>query len=280
MRAPQVSGQGAGDFGFGSVLASIFLIGPGSSARCDGVRKTISTCSSVWRCGVCPRASAWGCWAASSLCACHTGAGGDGYQLAHGLAMVGNCQPAPGLRGPGGVVVARTGRHLAARTGPGRRMALTNYLGAVGAVFVHLLRLWPGLVGMPRSQQVVFVLVVYALQVAFSRWWLARFRLGPMEWVWRSFTYREYPPMRRLAFSVRRSCAAFPRQRGCRAGKVAAIAPQVYQVAVVGAVGVARLPWRINGHTVVPGTDIQHRETRRPGLAEAARVVRRYVGCG
>jgi uncharacterized protein len=30
---------------------------------------------------------------------------------------------------------------------------------------------------------------VYALQVALSRWWLARYRFGPMEWVWRSITY-------------------------------------------------------------------------------------------
>jgi len=53
--------------------------------------------------------------------------------------------------------------------------------------------------GLPRAQQVLFVLVVFALQLALSHWWLARFRYGPLEWVWRAFTYRVDPPMRRLA---------------------------------------------------------------------------------
>jgi len=38
--------------------------------------------------------------------------------------------------------------------------------------------------------------VVFAAQVACSHWWLARFRYGPMEWVWRGFTYRQVPPLR------------------------------------------------------------------------------------
>jgi uncharacterized membrane protein YeiB len=38
---------------------------------------------------------------------------------------------------------------------------------------------------------------VYAAQIAFSHWWLARFRYGPMEWLWRGFTYRQVPPMRK-----------------------------------------------------------------------------------
>ncbi len=30
----------------------------------------------------------------------------------------------------------------------------------------------------------------------FSRIWLANFRYGPMEWLWRGFTYRQVPPLR------------------------------------------------------------------------------------
>ena len=30
----------------------------------------------------------------------------------------------------------------------------------------------------------------------FSRWWLARFAYGPMEWAWRALTYGRRPPMR------------------------------------------------------------------------------------
>jgi uncharacterized protein len=37
----------------------------------------------------------------------------------------------------------------------------------------------------------------FALQVASSGWWLARYRFGPMEWLWRWLTYGERPVMRR-----------------------------------------------------------------------------------
>jgi uncharacterized protein len=37
---------------------------------------------------------------------------------------------------------------------------------------------------------------VFALQIVFSRWWLARFRFGPLEWLWRSATYGRWQPFR------------------------------------------------------------------------------------
>jgi uncharacterized protein len=39
--------------------------------------------------------------------------------------------------------------------------------------------------------------VVYAAQIAFSHWWLSRFHYGPMEWLWRVFTYWHMPQFRR-----------------------------------------------------------------------------------
>jgi uncharacterized membrane protein YeiB len=75
-------------------------------------------------------------------------------------------------------------------------MALTTYLMqslvCMGVFYGFGLGQW----GLPRAQQVLFVVVVFALQVAFSHWWLARFRYGPMEWLWRGFTYRQMPPWR------------------------------------------------------------------------------------
>ena len=48
----------------------------------------------------------------------------------------------------------------------------------------------------PAFQQVSgFVLVVFVLQIGLSHWWLSRYRFGPMEWVWRAFTYRSTPAM-------------------------------------------------------------------------------------
>jgi uncharacterized protein len=78
------------------------------------------------------------------------------------------------------------------------RMALTNYLGAsiIGTLFFsgYGLGYW-GQVS--RAGQVVFVVVVFSMQLLFSRWWLSKFRYGPMEWLWRAITYWHVPPMRR-----------------------------------------------------------------------------------
>jgi uncharacterized protein len=81
---------------------------------------------------------------------------------------------------------------------PAGRMALTNYLSQ--SVICTLIFYGYGLgyfEQLPRAWQVPFVLVLFALQVAFSHWWLARFRFGPMEWLWRAATYLQLPPMRR-----------------------------------------------------------------------------------
>jgi uncharacterized membrane protein YeiB len=51
--------------------------------------------------------------------------------------------------------------------------------------------------GLPRAQQVLFVLTVYAAQIVYSHWWLSRFHYGPMEWLWRGFTYWQMPQFRR-----------------------------------------------------------------------------------
>ena len=40
---------------------------------------------------------------------------------------------------------------------------------------------------------------VCAAQVVTSRWWLHRFRYGPLEWVWRMLTYGEWLPLAKAA---------------------------------------------------------------------------------
>jgi uncharacterized protein len=42
-----------------------------------------------------------------------------------------------------------------------------------------------------------FVFATYTLQIPLSAWWLKRFQFGPLEWVWRSLTYRKLQPMHR-----------------------------------------------------------------------------------
>lgn len=73
---------------------------------------------------------------------------------------------------------------------PAGRMALTNYL--LQSVIATLVFSGYGLgyfEQLPRAWQPLFVLVVFALQVLLSRAWLARHRYGPMERLWRAWTY-------------------------------------------------------------------------------------------
>jgi uncharacterized protein len=84
---------------------------------------------------------------------------------------------------------------------PVGQMALTNYLMQGLAYGFVLSGLGPGLglAGRIGSAAVFGVcIVVFALQIAVSHWWLARFRFGPMEWLWRWLTYGgAMPAMRR-----------------------------------------------------------------------------------
>lgn len=80
---------------------------------------------------------------------------------------------------------------------PAGRMALTNYL--IQSVVCTLVFYGYGLgfyEQLPRAWQVPFVLALFCAQVVLSHWWLARFRFGPAEWMWRSLTYLRLQPMR------------------------------------------------------------------------------------
>jgi uncharacterized protein len=103
-----------------------------------------------------------------------------------------------------GIVVAlrsELGRRVFTPFGAVGRMALTNYL-AQGFIYAFVMfGVGPGLglAGKIGSFAVVLICLAYfALQIVFSQWWLARYRFGPMEWVWRTLTYGARPPMRRM----------------------------------------------------------------------------------
>jgi uncharacterized protein len=81
---------------------------------------------------------------------------------------------------------------------PAGRMALSNYLGQ--SLVCTLLFYGYGLGGfeqMGRAWQLLFAVALFAAQVALSRFWLRRFRFGPVEWLWRAITYWRLPPLRR-----------------------------------------------------------------------------------
>ena len=78
------------------------------------------------------------------------------------------------------------------------RMAFSNYLGQTVICTTVFYGHGLGLFGtVERWQQALVVLGVWALQLLVSPWWLARYRFGPMEWVWRSLTYWQRQPFSR-----------------------------------------------------------------------------------
>ena len=80
------------------------------------------------------------------------------------------------------------------------RMALTNYL-LQSVVMTAIAYSWGlGMFGrVPRAWQIPLAVAVWGMNLALSSWWLARFRFGPLEWLWRSITYLAPQPMRRPA---------------------------------------------------------------------------------
>jgi uncharacterized protein len=79
------------------------------------------------------------------------------------------------------------------------RMALSNYLFQsvlyvllFRAPFLHLFgKLSP-------IACIALVLVIFPLQILFSKWWLSKFYYGPIEWLWRSLTYGKYQKWRKV----------------------------------------------------------------------------------
>jgi uncharacterized protein len=74
------------------------------------------------------------------------------------------------------------------------RIALTNYLIQIAILdwlssgYGVALKIRPAMVPLLAA-------VIVGIEVGFSRLWLARYRLGPAEWLWRSFTYGKFQPM-------------------------------------------------------------------------------------
>jgi uncharacterized protein len=78
------------------------------------------------------------------------------------------------------------------------RMALSNYLMHSIILTTVFYGYGLGLYGsISRFGQMGFVVAVIALQLLLSPWWLARYRFGPLEWLWRSLTYWKRQPMLR-----------------------------------------------------------------------------------
>lgn len=129
-------------------------------------------------------------------------AAGPGVQATHGWAKVVASYPifitlayASGLilltsRGVGWV------RRLFAPVG---QMAFTNYLTQTLIMTTLFYMPWgPRLMGqVDYPAQWAIVVAVWTLQLIWSPLWLSRFRMGPLEWLWRRLSYGRDLPLRR-----------------------------------------------------------------------------------
>jgi uncharacterized protein len=80
------------------------------------------------------------------------------------------------------------------------QMAFSNYLLQSIITSVLFLGWGFGLAGrFDYAQQLLVVVAICVLQLVVSPLWLARYRFGPAEWLWRSLTYWQMQPMRRDA---------------------------------------------------------------------------------
>lgn len=101
------------------------------------------------------------------------------------------------------------------------RMALTNYVGQ-SLVMAAIAEPW-GLSMYGRlagPQLTLLAILVFATLAILSELWLRRYRMGPLEWLWRCGTYRVWLPNRLLSRDSRESApeetAAPSRKRGAR----------------------------------------------------------------
>lgn len=87
---------------------------------------------------------------------------------------------------------------LGQRLSAAGRMAFTNYI-ATSLVMCAVFQGWGlGLIGeVPPRWQGLFVLAGWALMLGWSKPWLARFRQGPLEWLWRSAIRAKWQSLRR-----------------------------------------------------------------------------------
>ena len=94
------------------------------------------------------------------------------------------------------VCKASTRGVIAKRLADVGRMALSTYL--LQSIICSYIFYGHGLglfADLDRSAQAVFVLGIWVFNVAFAGIWLAYFKYGPFEWLWRSLTYGKLQPL-------------------------------------------------------------------------------------
>lgn len=75
------------------------------------------------------------------------------------------------------------------------RTALTNYIGATLLLIGGAYALESVGFGVQKPVHgLLMCLALYTVQIPLSNWWLSRYRMGPLEWLWRTLTYGKVLP--------------------------------------------------------------------------------------
>ena len=91
-----------------------------------------------------------------------------------------------------------TGKKLLTVLAPAGKMAFSNYI--MQSFIGNFVFLGAGLGMMGQVGPVyytIFGVAVFIVQVILSTIWLKYFNYGPVEWVWRSATYKKWQPFRK-----------------------------------------------------------------------------------
>ena len=76
------------------------------------------------------------------------------------------------------------------------QMALSNYL-IQSLMLVPYLLITDKIKGIAPTEGLITFVIVITLQLVFSQWWMSKYKLGPFEWLLRSFTYWKWQPLKK-----------------------------------------------------------------------------------
>jgi len=95
-----------------------------------------------------------------------------------------------------GIANLASGKTLLGWAVPLGRMAFTNYLMQSLIFSAIFYGYGLGLFGrLGAASTLAIGIAIYVAQVLFSKWWLGRYRYGPVEWLWRTLMYGAAQPM-------------------------------------------------------------------------------------
>ncbi len=197
LRAPAFFERAPDQFGFATMVASMFLIGlwfvksgvmANTGAHLPLFRKLAFIALPL---GI-------GLGLLGSLIATHSIPGQpNGFMFASSLLRLGNLPACLGY--VAAIVLMLHSRSLFSSISllaPFGRMALTNYLTHSLILSTIFYGYGFGMFGMGRSAQMAWVVAILLAQIPLSTLWLTHFRYGPVEWLWRAITYWQIPPLR------------------------------------------------------------------------------------